>query len=53
MATYKINTENEIAGVGQGGTISDNALVGWDIDNLIKTGVLEEVAPSSATKVKE
>lgn len=53
MASYKVKTENEIAGVGQGGIISDVALVGWDIDGLIKTGVLEEVAPSSATKVKE
>jgi len=52
MATYKIISDNELAGVGQGGTITDTQLEGWDVPHLIKTGVLAEVTPTP-TKTKE
>ncbi len=52
MATYKIVSDNEIVGVGKGGTITDSQLEGWDVPHLVKTGVLEQVTPAP-TKTKE
>lgn len=53
MATYKVNSENELAGVGQGGTITDTQLEGWDVPHLIKTGILEEVTSAAPSTKKE
>lgn len=53
MATYKIISDNELAGVGQGGTITDAQLEGWDVPHLVKTGILEEVSSAAPTPKKE
>ena len=53
MAAYKVLTDNELAGVGQGGTLTDAQLEGWDVPGLIKTGILEEVASAPTKKDKE
>ncbi len=53
MATYKVISENELAGVGQGGTITDSQLEGWDVPHLIKTGILEEVTSAAPSPKKE
>lgn len=53
MAIYKVVTDNELAGVGQGGTLTDSQLEGWDVPGLIKTGVLEVVTPAPTKKDKE
>lgn len=53
MAIYKVLTDNELAGVGQGGTLTDSQLEGWDVPGLIKTGILEEVASAPTKKDKE
>ena len=53
MATYKIISDNELAGVGQGGTITDSQLEGWDVPHLIKTGILEEVTSAALSTKKE
>lgn len=53
MATYKVISENELAGVGQGGTITESQLEGWDVPHLIKTGILEEVTSAAPSPKKE
>ena len=53
MATYKILTDNELAGVGQGGTVTDDQLEGWDVPGLIKTGIIEQVTSAPTKKDKE
>jgi len=54
MATYKVLTNNELAGVGQGGTLTDSQLEGWDVPGLIKTGILELVKePIVSTRTKK
>jgi hypothetical protein len=54
MANYKVMINNEIAGVGLGGTVNDTDLEGWDLPHLLKIGALEESSVSPApTKVKE
>lgn len=53
MATYKVISENELVGVGQGGTITDSQLEGWDVPHLIKTGILEEVTSAAPSPKKE
>jgi len=54
MANYKVMIDNEIAGVGLGGTVNDIDLEGWDLPHLLKIGALEESSVSPApTKVKE
>jgi len=53
MATYKVKTENELAGVGMGGTVTDSQLNGWDIAHLVKTGVLELVENAPTKEKKE
>lgn len=53
MATYKVISENELAGVSQGGTLTDAQLEGWDVPHLVKTGILEEVASAAPTTKKE
>lgn len=52
MATYKVISNNELVGVGKGGTITDAQLEGWDIPHLLKTGILDEV-PTKPSKEKE
>lgn len=53
MAIYKVISDNELAGVGQGGTITDSQLEGWDVPHLIKTGILEEVTSAAPSPKKE
>ena len=53
MATYKVISNNELAGVGQGGTITDSQLEGWDVPHLVKTGILEEVTSAAPSTKKE
>lgn len=53
MATYKIISDNELVGVGQGGTLTDVQLEGWDVPHLVKTGILEEVSSDAPTPKKE
>lgn len=53
MATYKIISDNELAGVGKGGTITDSQLEGWDVPHLVKTGILEEITASAHSQKKE
>lgn len=53
MATYKVISENELAGVGQGGTVSDAQLEGWDVPHLVKTGIIEEVTSAAPSPKKE
>jgi len=53
MATYKVISENELVGVGQGGTLTDVQLEGWDVPHLVKTGILEEVSSAAPTLKKE
>jgi hypothetical protein len=52
---YQIQTDNEILGVGKGGTLTEAQLDGWDIAQLVRTGVLKEVAdkPTTTAKTKE
>jgi hypothetical protein len=50
MASYKVTSDNELAGVGQGGTITDAQLEGWDVPHLVKTGILEEISGTTPTK---
>ena len=54
MTNYKVMIDNEIAGVGLGGTVTDTDLEGWDLPHLLKIGALEETSVSpTPTKVKE
>ena len=53
MANYKVMIDNEIAGVGLGGTVSDTDLEGWDLPHLLKIGALEAIESPAPTKAKE
>jgi hypothetical protein len=54
MANYKVMIDNDVAGVGLGGVVSDADLEGWDLPHLLKIGALEEISVSpTPTKVKE
>jgi hypothetical protein len=54
MTNYKVMIDNDIAGVGLGGTVSETDLEGWDLPHLLKIGALEEISVSpTPTKVKE
>ena len=53
MANFKVLTDNEILGVGQGGILTEAQLDGWAIDQLVRTGVLAEVSAPNPTKSKE
>lgn len=53
MATYKVISDNELVGVGKGGTVTDEQLEGWDVPHLVRTGILEEVASTAPTTKKE
>jgi len=52
MNTYKVMIDNEIAGIGLGGTVTDKDLEGWDLPNLLKTGAIALIE-KPATKEKE
>ena len=52
MTTYKVMIDNEIAGVGLGGTVAEKDLEGWDLPNLLKTGAIALIE-KPATKEKE
>lgn len=52
---YEIQTDNEILGKGKGETLTVAQLDGWDIAQLVRTGVLKQVAtkPTTTAKTKE
>jgi len=52
MNTYKVMIDNEIAGIGLGGTVTEKDLEGWDLPNLLKTGAIALIE-KPATKEKE
>jgi hypothetical protein len=52
MNIYKVMIDNEIAGIGLGGTVTDKDLEGWDLPNLLKTGAIALIE-KPATKEKE
>jgi hypothetical protein len=52
MNTYKVIIDNDIAGVGLGGTVTEKDLEGWDLPNLLKTGAVALIE-KPATKEKE
>jgi hypothetical protein len=52
MNTYKVVIDNDIAGVGLGGTVTEKDLEGWDLPNLLKTGAVALIE-KPATKEKE
>ena len=52
MSHYKVLIDNEIAGVGLGGTVAEKDLEGWDLPNLLKTGAIALIE-KPATKEKE
>jgi hypothetical protein len=52
---YQIQTDNEILGKGKGEMLTSAQLEGWDIAQLVRTGVLKKVPdkPTTTTKTKE
>lgn len=52
MNTYKVMIDNDVAGVGLGGTVAEKDLEGWDLPNLLKTGAIALIE-KPATKEKE
>ena len=52
MDTFKVMINNEIAGVGLGGTVTEKDLEGCDLPNLLKTGAIALIE-KPATKEKE
>lgn len=52
MDTFKVMIDNDIAGVGLGGTVTDKDLEGWDLPNLLKTGAIALIEKPN-TKEKE
>jgi hypothetical protein len=52
MTNYKVLIDNEIAGVGLGGTVAEKDLEGWDLPNLLKTGAIALIEKPN-TKEKE
>ena len=53
MTNYKVMIDNDIAGVGLGGTVSETDLEGWDLPHLLKIGALEAIESPAPTKAKE
>ena len=51
MNTYKVIIDNDIAGIGLGGTVTEKDLEGWDLPNLLKTGAVALIE-KPATKEK-
>jgi hypothetical protein len=52
METFKVMINNDIAGVGLGGSVTAKDLEGWDLPNLLKTGAIALIE-KPATKEKE
>ena len=52
MDTFKVMIDNDIAGVGLGGSVTAKDLEGWDLPNLLKTGAIALIE-KPATKEKE
>lgn len=53
MAKYKVKIDNDVAGVGLGGIVSDLDLEGWDLPHLLKTGALEVIESPAPTSAKD
>lgn len=53
MTNYKVMIDNDIAGKGLGGVVSDADLAGWDLPHLLKIGALEAIESPAPTKAKE
>jgi hypothetical protein len=50
--TFKVMIDNDIAGVGLGGSVTEKDLEGWDLPNLLKTGAIALIEKTN-TKEKE